>query len=449
MAGGIWEALGRALQTGATSWNALSTQESEDKRRDEEMRRRNAEFQQQMQLSRDQFASQQAEQAAARTERENTRKGENIRAAIEAMSPDDLITTDNGYLADIKTFAPEQFLRLKTTQEQLPSVDVREGVPTELGGDGGKLVSEGEPYKAPTIARNPTLAEKNAIEEIAQRKKVTDFQTRMSSPEFAALPFDQAQREAASFGIQLPMTSAEWDRRQKVEHQNRMREIGAQTAWHGTGTGTPQMDALVQAVIENPSAYAGFPAALKAKLAQPLAAAGFNFTTPPSQPSEYNQERQQRVLDAVADLKERVSGWTTGAGAALASIPATAARSFRSNLKTLQSNIMMNELVEMRAASKTGGALGQVSDKEGDLLQNALGALDNWQRPTEVYKQLVRIEESIARWNQAKARLIQNYSPTGNPRGGRGGGPGTPNVTGPNTGATPGKIGRFEIVEGR
>ena len=55
----------------------------------------------------------------------------------------------------------------------------------------------------------------------------------------------------------------------------------------------------------------------------------------------------------------------------------------------------------MRAASKTGGALGQVSDREGQLLQSSLGALDIGQSPTQFKSQLQKIRDSIIRWSQA------------------------------------------------
>jgi hypothetical protein len=51
----------------------------------------------------------------------------------------------------------------------------------------------------------------------------------------------------------------------------------------------------------------------------------------------------------------------------------------------------------MRAASKTGGALGQVSDREGALLQSSLGALDIGQSPTQFKAQLKKIKDSITR----------------------------------------------------
>jgi len=51
----------------------------------------------------------------------------------------------------------------------------------------------------------------------------------------------------------------------------------------------------------------------------------------------------------------------------------------------------------MRAASTTGGALGQVSDREGQLLMSALGALDQGQSPQAFREQLGIIKSSLQR----------------------------------------------------
>ncbi|HUX01569.1 MAG TPA: hypothetical protein VMY35_11375, partial [Phycisphaerae bacterium] len=119
--------------------------------------------------------------------------------------------------------------------------------------------------------------------------------------------------------------------------------------------------------------------------------------------SPYSIERMDRVLQAVDEIIPQVSRWTTGVGSYLSRLPETDARSFASQLDTLKSNIMMNELVSMREASKTGGALGQVSDREGTLLQSALGALDPGQSPSDLVVQLKKVRDSVERWRNAVA----------------------------------------------
>jgi hypothetical protein len=124
------------------------------------------------------------------------------------------------------------------------------------------------------------------------------------------------------------------------------------------------------------------------------------------QQNQYATERTQRIRNDVATLKKKVSGWTAGAGSALGMIPGTPARDFTAELNTLKSNIAFGELAEMRAASKTGGALGAISEKELTLLESALGALDQGQSPGNLSAQLDKIVGSLERWENAKSGKV-------------------------------------------
>jgi len=86
--------------------------------------------------------------------------------------------------------------------------------------------------------------------------------------------------------------------------------------------------------------------------------------------SPYQVERSYRTIQTINELIPQIAANTTGWGAfLLGKLPTTEARYFAGQLNTLKSNIAFNELTAMREASKTGGALGQVSDREGRLLE--------------------------------------------------------------------------------
>lgn len=119
--------------------------------------------------------------------------------------------------------------------------------------------------------------------------------------------------------------------------------------------------------------------------------------------TSYNDTKNSQALNAAKKLRDKVSVWTAGAGSMLSSIPATDARNFKAELQTLKSNIAFNELAQMRAASKTGGALGAVSDKESALLESALGALDQGQSPDQLRAQLDQIVNSLSNYEAAKS----------------------------------------------
>lgn len=116
-------------------------------------------------------------------------------------------------------------------------------------------------------------------------------------------------------------------------------------------------------------------------------------------PSNYQQQQTAVALQAINDLKNKVSGLTTGVGGSLLSnIPGTAAADFEAKLDTLKSTIAFGALTAMREASKTGGALGQISDAEERLLSSSLGALSTRQSPSQFKQSLNDIEASINRW---------------------------------------------------
>lgn len=117
--------------------------------------------------------------------------------------------------------------------------------------------------------------------------------------------------------------------------------------------------------------------------------------------SPYQQERMRRNLNAVDDLYARVGPWTTGFGSLLDAIPTSDAKDFAADLAELKANIAFGELTAMRDASKTGGALGAISEMELKLLEQALGSLDTGQSAANFRKNLEKIKESIDIWASA------------------------------------------------
>lgn len=114
--------------------------------------------------------------------------------------------------------------------------------------------------------------------------------------------------------------------------------------------------------------------------------------------SPYQQERITRNLASIDELYDRVGPWTTGFGSLLDVIPSSDARDFEADIAMLKANIAFGELTAMREASKTGGALGAISEMELKLLEAALGSLDTRQSAANFQKNLTKIRDSINRW---------------------------------------------------
>lgn len=86
-------------------------------------------------------------------------------------------------------------------------------------------------------------------------------------------------------------------------------------------------------------------------------------------------------IDQVAIDSADNAGWfeTGFTGAAARNIPGTAGFDLAENVKTIDANAAFNALAEMRANSPTGGALGQVTERELDLLKSSVANLNTAQ----------------------------------------------------------------------
>ncbi len=85
-------------------------------------------------------------------------------------------------------------------------------------------------------------------------------------------------------------------------------------------------------------------------------------------------------------------GSTGVAGYALSGIPGTDAHQLNRFIDTIKANAGFDRLQAMRDASPTGGALGQVSEKELMYLQAAIGSLDQSQNEKELLHNLDRVK---------------------------------------------------------
>ena len=93
---------------------------------------------------------------------------------------------------------------------------------------------------------------------------------------------------------------------------------------------------------------------------------------------------------------------TTGAvGSLLSLLPGTDAHDLKENMKTIEADAAFTSLQNMRENSKTGGALGQVSERELGLLSSAKAALSTSQSP-EQYK------ENLRRYQQVRKQAMEN-----------------------------------------
>ena len=125
-------------------------------------------------------------------------------------------------------------------------------------------------------------------------------------------------------------------------------------------------------------------------------------TEAPTQPQDYSTQKQANTIAAIDDALPDIGFFTSGfAGKVSVGVPGSPAYNLQAKLDSIASNIAFGELQAMRNASKTGGALGQVSERELALLQSTLGSLDIGQSPSQLRENLEKIKASLSRWSAA------------------------------------------------
>jgi hypothetical protein len=277
--------------------------------------------------------------------------------------------------------------RLLEQEAELPSTVF---VPT-IGDGFGRVERAGQ--EAGTVLR-PTAAQQAQLDEQQFTRTERDKQARLrdlvSSPEFAQLPVE-SQRKVflQAYGQNMPETFEEQKRIADYQHGLEMQRLNAQIASQERVAGIRS---------------AGTGGGSAAKTAAGLA---------------YADQRAGRLRDMVDNLlaydaqgnptDERINWTSAGPAGALGSIPFGPQHRLKNDLEALQANIAFSELTEMRLASPTGGALGNVSNIELNLLSQAMGAIQQTNDPAILRENLMKIRQSLDAWEKAKMQHADEW----------------------------------------
>ena len=114
-----------------------------------------------------------------------------------------------------------------------------------------------------------------------------------------------------------------------------------------------------------------------------------------------------KVITDVLDAKNLVTGLTTGlAGKGQSFVPGTDAYTLKERIATIKANLGFDRLQQMRDASPTGGALGQVAVQELQALQSSVASLDVGLPKKELDKNLGKIQAHYAGWLKSLGREV-------------------------------------------
>jgi len=116
--------------------------------------------------------------------------------------------------------------------------------------------------------------------------------------------------------------------------------------------------------------------------------------------------RQGLLSDSIGRAKQKINAVSAGFGSVLSALPTTQARELKNLIDTIKANVGFGELQSMREASPTGGALGQVSEMELQLLNATLGSLDQANTAEELQ---IALDQVLQQREQAVQRMRAAY----------------------------------------
>jgi hypothetical protein len=126
-----------------------------------------------------------------------------------------------------------------------------------------------------------------------------------------------------------------------------------------------------------------------------------------------NNEQFGAIMSNIDAADELIGTFTAGAGSYLEGIRGTPAKDLAARMETVKANIGFDKLNEMRQTSPTGGALGQVTERELNFLQSVRGSLDSGQSPEQLRETLNEVKASLQRLQEVReiAFKLEQQSP--------------------------------------
>jgi hypothetical protein len=119
------------------------------------------------------------------------------------------------------------------------------------------------------------------------------------------------------------------------------------------------------------------------------------------------------VMNTLDTAVKQTGTFTAGTlGTPLSFLPGTAAKDLAANLETIKANLGFDRLQQMRDASPTGGALGQVAIQELVALQSTVASLDNQQSPSQLKKNLNKVKGHYEKWRATVKKAMEQNAET-------------------------------------
>lgn len=265
---------------------------------------------------------------------------------------------------------------------------------------------------------------------VASEKAYTDTQNQP-----IALPFitgQQAAQQRSSALLSMPLeqqlarlqakrtaagsiSKAMLDREDKLRDDNKPVSVGAGSSLVDPKTGKPIYTAPSSSEFKAPTTMETEQGILQwDSTSGQWVTTGFSGTKAAdkkaaSQASAQAAEARAAGVEAkITEALGNINNWTAGvAGAASQNVPGTPAYNLARTIDVVKANLGFQELAAMRAQSPTGGALGNVTEKELQFLQSTVASLDIGQSPEQLKKNLEEIRTHFNTWKNAVVQAAQ------------------------------------------
>ena len=231
-------------------------------------------------------------------------------------------------------------------------------------------------------------------------------------------PEERAQFMSGQRNGNTPSSIQEWIAFNDMSHQDQERYLTMKRANQimnlgGTQAVRGQLGGIAEqyAVTPKPEDMPGFKGAQTAATEQAKVSIEKQSMAPKAKAAISSYEDKNKTLNSKIDsAKAQSSVWTTGfIGSVAQKIPGTAAFDLSRNLESIKANLGFAELQAMRDASPTGGALGNITERELSLLQSAWANVEQAQSQKQFEKAL---DDVRAINNNALKRAREAYNQT-------------------------------------
>jgi hypothetical protein len=268
------------------------------------------------------------------------------------------------------------------------------------------------------LAFNPSDTNIKAhLEDSILRKEITPDQANQQLNRFLALPIEQRQQEFLQMGVnadkRLEQMSISAAQQAQMGVTMRGQNIGAETARRGQDMAripsgfrmTPE--GTLEAIPGGPTTTNLSPKEMQQREAK------FPQATQAVKTFEAKTTELEKDLIALRDHPGLAS--ITGIAAGRAPGITKDGRAAQVIYDRILARGGFKELQDMRAASPTGGALGNVSNQEGQFLRQAFSGIDRVQDKSDVQK---AIDQTITDLQGSKSRVREAYDMTYDYKGG-------------------------------